>query len=283
MTSDPERLITLLTDFGDRDGYVGAMKGVMLSIAPGVRLIDITHNVEPQNLAQAASILADTAPYFPPHTVHCVVVDPGVGSDRDPVAVSSARGMFVAPDNGVLTRVLQRVGEYEAVRLDNSAFWLGEDPSHTFHGRDIFSPAAAHLANGTPLNALGTAFDTLKTLTLPALSVTPGAVRGEVVRIDHFGNVLTNLRTMSWRDGGMITLVPDQDADAAPIQLSAETAVVSCGWHTIKGINRTYTEVAEGRMLALIGSSGELEIAVNQGNASERLSLEVGDPVTIRI
>jgi S-adenosylmethionine hydrolase len=111
----------------------------------------------------------------------------------------------------------------------------------------------------------------------------PGTVRGEVVRIDHFGNVLTNLRTMVWGDDGLITLTPEHDADAEPVQLSAATAVVSCGWHTIKGINRTYSEVVEGRMLALIGSSGELEIAINQGNASERLSLEVGDPVTIRI
>src|SRR5688572_24283758 len=173
-------IITLLTDFGVQDSYVAAMKGVMLSIAPTVRLIDITHQVNPQDNRQASSILAEVVPFYPPHTVHLVVVDPGVGSERDPVAVQTPRGLFVAPDNGVLTHALFNESSWKAVRLDNPDYWLAKSPSNTFHGRDIFSPAAAHLASGVPLEKLGTPIDSLTHLNVGSVTVNASMVRGEV-------------------------------------------------------------------------------------------------------
>lgn len=274
-------IITLLTDFGEQDGYVGAMKGVMLGIQPDARLVDITHQIDPQNIRQAASVLSAVFPYYPPHTVHLVVVDPGVGSERDPIAVETPVGRFVAPDNGVLTFVLQGQPSWSAVRLDRPEYWLGE-PSNTFHGRDIFSPVAAHLAKGTPLSDMGSPLEQITLLELPTLSITPHSIRGEVVRIDHFGNLLTNIRHLQWINDDTIEFRPE-NGDGPPKQITATKVQVMCGWHTLDRIQQTYSQVPQGRKLALVGSEGELEIAVNQGNAEEALSIKVGDPVTLHI
>jgi S-adenosyl-L-methionine hydrolase (adenosine-forming) len=276
MTTPPP-IITLLTDFGDHDGYVGAMKGVMLTIAPNAQLVDISHQVSPQNVRQAAQILARAYSYFPPYTVHLVVVDPGVGSDRQPIALKTGSGYFIAPDNGVLTYVQQREKSWTAIRLDREEYWLPQ-PSNTFHGRDIFSPAAAHLAKGIPFENLGTPLQTPVELSLPPLTVSSTSAQGKVIHIDHFGNVITNIMPLTWVDDQRLNLLP---VNAEPIQVDRHKAYATCGWHTLKGLRRSYSEVQKGEPIILVGSNGELEIAINQGNAAESLALEIGDPVTL--
>ncbi|MGB4675731.1 MAG: SAM-dependent chlorinase/fluorinase [Aggregatilineales bacterium] len=280
--TDTTPIITLLTDFGQRGSYVGAMKGVILSITPSAQLVDITHEVNPQDIQQASLILSNVYPYFPAHTVHLVVVDPGVGSQRRPIAVETPRGRFVAPDNGVLTRILLQEPEWKAVALDNPDYWRAA-PSHTFHGRDIFSPVAAHLAGGVPLAQLGSPVDDLVRFPLPPLELTSRSVRGRVVRVDHFGNVQTDIMRLRWRDEDTVELDPLDPAlkDQAPVQFNAQNASVSFGWHELEGLYHTYSEVPAGSPLALISSSGELEISVNQGSAQDKLGIKVGDPVTL--
>ncbi len=277
-------IITLLTDFGEQDGYVATMKGVMLGIAPEARLVDISHQVKAQDIHQAASILAEVYPYFPPSAVHLVVVDPGVGSARDPIALETPQGRFVAPDNGVLTYALLAAPSFRAIRLDRPEYWL-PNPSHTFHGRDIFSPCAARLASDTPFEALGSPLAKLTLLELPRLEIAEHAIRGEVVRIDRFGNVLTNIRRLRWVDDHMIELHPiyPTPQQTTPIRFDSRTVRVTCGWHTLGRIHTTYSQVAPGQRVALIGSEGELEIAINQGDASHVMSIQVGDPVTVQI
>jgi S-adenosylmethionine hydrolase len=278
----PAPIITLLTDFGEQDGYVAAMKGVILGLVPEARLIDISHQIKAQDIRQAASVLAEAYPYFPPHTIHLVVVDPGV-QERDPIAVETPGGRFVAPDNGVLTYVKLAEPSLNAIRLDNPKFWLTK-PSHTFHGRDIFSPCAAHLAQGLQLSELGTPLENITLLELPKITVTDHAIRGEVERIDRFGNVLTNIMRLVWIDDETLELQPTGiDNQEKPVRFNAQKARVTCGWHSLEGIHKRYSELAVGQRLALVGSGGELEIAMNQGNASHVMSIRVGDPVTIQL
>ncbi|MCC6904234.1 MAG: SAM-dependent chlorinase/fluorinase, partial [Anaerolineae bacterium] len=204
----------------------------------------------------------------------------GVGSARQPIAARTTQGFFVAPDNGVLTGVLRQAGGYSAVRLENPAYRLSE-PSNTFHGRDIFAPAAAHLAAGVSLEQLGSGMAALRELASPPLAINGNAVRGEVVAIDHFGNVMTSIRVLRWLDSDTLTFAADDEH--ASVRFSAAPARVMIGWHTLTGIRQTYSLVDPDETLALVSSSGELEIAVIQGNASERLSLSLGDPVTLML
>jgi S-adenosylmethionine hydrolase len=278
-------IITILTDFGTNDGYIGTMKGVILGIVPDAQIIDISNQIQPQNILQAASVLSDAYRYFPAHTVHLVVVDPGVGSARDPIAMQTLNGTFVAPDNGVLTYIrLEESESIRAMKLDNPTYWL-PTPSSTFHGRDIFSPAAAHLASGVPFEKIGSALADIKVLSLPQIAITPTAITGEAIRIDHFGNALTNIAKFRWVDDDTLELQPIYLVEGAtsPLRISASHAQVTVGWHTLTGIHHTYTDVAPGQHVALIGSRGELEIALNQGNASETMTIHVGVPVTIQI
>jgi S-adenosylmethionine hydrolase len=276
-------IITLLTDFGEADGYVGAMKGVLASIAPGVPLIDIAHQIPAQDVHRAALTLLEAYPYFPPDTVHLVVVDPGVGSERRAIAVQTPHGHFVAPDNGVLSYVLAREPEATAVALTNPAYHR-PNPSHTFHGRDVFSPAAGHLARGVDLHELGPVVDDLVRFPLSRPRLTSSGIQGEVLRIDHFGNVLTNIQYLRWVDAATLMYspaLPDDDA-ARPI-FRADQTTVAIGKHTLAGIHPTYSVVPPGHPLAIVGSGGELEIAINQGRASDALGVAVGDPVTLHI
>jgi len=273
-------IITLLTDFGGNDSYVGAMKGVILGIAPTARLIDITHEIEPQNIHQAAHIIKRSAPYFPANTIHLIVVDPGVGSDRRPIAVKTPHGYYVAPDNGVLTDVLPSTDEYEAISLENPKYWLNPSPSQTFHGRDIFSPAAAHLAAGVAIAELGPKLRKPVLLPRPPLELTKKSIRGEVHYIDHFGNVISNIQSLEWMDQDRLSFKPLNGHDA--VEFEAKTARVMVGWHTFNGILPNYSATQQGEALALVGSGGELEIAINQGNAGYRLALNIGDPVTLQ-
>lgn len=282
MTTEPA-IITLLTDFGDQDSYVGAMKGVILGIAPRATLVDVTHRIAPQDIHQAATVLSGTYPYYPPQTVHLIVVDPGVGGQRRPVAMATPHGRFVAPDNGVLSYVQRREPEARAVVLENKQYWR-DDPSHTFHGRDIFSPVAAHLAAGVPLEEFGPPCNDLVQLAVPRLTITPESIRGQVSQIDHFGNVLTNIATLHWADSETIEFAPhDAGPSSAPLTFRADRARVATGWHTLHRLNHAYGEVPPGQPLALVSSGGELEIAVNQGSAGDKLGLKVGDPVSLYI
>lgn len=254
-------VITLTTDFGQADGYVAAMKGVIFSICPQAQVVDISHGVQPQAVQEAAYLLAFAAPYFPPGTVHVAVVDPGVGTQRRAVAVHCGRALYVAPDNGVLHLALEQDPAREAVELLEPRFHRPE-VSATFHGRDIFAPAAAHLACGADLHEMGPAIAATDLCPLPlARAEKEGASRWQarVLHIDRFGNLITNLRA--------------GDA-AAPLTLTA-------GGVRIEGLSRTFADVAVGELLAYAGSGGYLEIAVRQGSAAERLGMEAGDPVIV--
>lgn len=252
----------MLTDFGWADGYVGVMKGVILSIAPHVTLVDITHDVAPQDVRDAAYVLYTAVPYFPPDTIHLVVVDPGVGSERRAIAVRSAQGTFVAPDNGVLSYVLDAGPPQIAVSLTNPQYHLAQ-VSRTFHGRDIFAPAAAYLARGVPITELGEAIRDLAVFLMPEPRArADGVLIGQVIHVDHFGNVITNLR-------------------CEDVPWPSEASIVEIGGQVITGLQETYARVQPGEPLALIGSSGHLEIAIAGGNAAQQLSVHIGDEVRL--
>ncbi|MBN1400698.1 MAG: SAM-dependent chlorinase/fluorinase [Anaerolineae bacterium] len=258
-----KQIITLCTDFGLRDGYVAAMKGVILSIAPQATLVDISHGIAAHNLLQGAYVLASACPFFPEGTVHLVVIDPGVGSGRRAVAVRTAQHTFVAPDNGVLNLALKGKEILQAVCLTAQAYWRTTQASSTFHGRDIFAPVAAHLARGVALEALGDPLDQLQALTPPQVVLDPqGGLIGHVVHIDHFGNLIT-------------------DIPAARL-LGRRDWQVEAGAACIQGLEETYARVSPGQLLALVGSHECLEIAVREGNAAERLKLNVGAEVHVR-
>jgi S-adenosylmethionine hydrolase len=243
-------VITLLTDFGTADGYVGEMKGVLASLAPHAAVVDITHDVVPHDVEGARLALARYWRRFPDGTVHLVVVDPGVGGARDALAVSSEGRFFVGPDNGVLSPALLH-GDARCVSI---AIPAGAAP--TFHGRDVFAPAAAHLATGASLESLGdTAEHPVIRRTPEATRRDDGAVQGEVITVDRFGNAVTNLLAMR---GGQVKV--------AGLSLA---------------LRRTYADAASGEAIALVGSSGLVEIAVRDGSAAEELGLKRGSAVEL--
>jgi S-adenosylmethionine hydrolase len=259
-------VITLTTDFGQADGYVGTMKGVILGICPQAALVDISHEIRPQAVGQAAYVLHTAVPYFPPGTVHLVVVDPGVGSARRPIVVQTDRATYVAPDNGVLTLSLARDPARLAVELAQPDYRLPL-VSATFHGRDIFAPAAAHLARGTGAQAMGDAIPLASLVALPTLQPQQqpdGAWQGQVLHVDRFGNVVTNLQS---------PMINDQ------FPLSMVRVTVKVGAERVVGLSRTFADVAPGELVAYVGSSGYLEIAVREGNAAARLGADVGSTV----
>jgi S-adenosyl-L-methionine hydrolase (adenosine-forming) len=265
-------LIALLTDFGTSDPYVGVMKGVIASRCEAARTIDITHDVNPQNVRQAAYLLRSAYRYFPAHTVFLVVVDPGVGTTRRPVAIQTGQGRFVGPDNGVFSAVLDEINTWQAVVLRSP-----EPLSATFHGRDLFAPVAARLACGCSLLDVGS-----PTVELERINVTyvehsgPSTLIGEVLHIDHFGNVVTSLGPFEWC--GQDLMLTSKSVELA-IRFPATTAEIVIGKTHLSGVQATYGAVAPGDLLALINSDLQLEIAVNQGNAARRLGCEIGDSV----
>jgi S-adenosylmethionine hydrolase len=261
-------VITLMTDFGIKDGNVGVMKGVIWGICPTVQISDLSHMIPAQNIREAAFIFARSVPYFPKGSIHVVVVDPGVGTQRRPMAAQIGDWSYVGPDNGTITGLLERA-EQEGwqttfVELKERKYWL-QTISHVFHGRDIFSPVAAHLANGVPLTDLGTAFDNPVRLQVPKPSQTPGGWRGEATHIDHFGNISTNIRVEHLREA----------------MKQKENIVVRINEHVIDGMVNTFGERRVGELIALIGSTGNLGIAVVNGNAQQRLGTKVGDTVEV--
>lgn len=254
-------IITLTTDFGHKDGYVGIMRGVILNICPEVILSDLSNEVPPQDIQTAAFILYQSFHYYPPQTVHCVVVDPGVGSKRRAVAIHTDHGIFVGPDNGVFSLALNiaQLNVYEAVTLTNPAYQL-DQVSATFHGRDIFAPAAAHIARGVPLREFGPPAINLVRLELAAK---PEGAACRVIHIDHFGNLVLSITAQEIVDPGRVTF--------------------KVGKKIIKSLSYTFADVEEGRLLAYVGSSRDhIEIATRNGNAAKELSLSVGDVVIMK-
>jgi S-adenosyl-L-methionine hydrolase (adenosine-forming) len=275
------RTIALLTDFGTSDTYVGVMKAVMAQICPDVQFIDLTHEIAPQNVTQGAFTLLNAYRYFAPGTVFLVVVDPGVGSSRRAIAVQADDYTFVAPDNGILSYTLSQLRDIHAVELTNPSYQLSQ-VSHTFHGRDIFAPAAAHRAAGVPIVQFGSPVTNLVQLSTSALQIQDSRFVGEVLYVDHFGNIITNIGEFQWHENGQLTFM-QSPSNPAPLPFSAQNAVTTVNNHSIPSIHRSYSEVVKGEVLILTGSSGYLEIAVNQGSAARQLGIQPGTPVTLQI
>jgi S-adenosylmethionine hydrolase len=272
-------LITLTTDFGAADGYVGTMKGVILGIVPDARLVDLSHDVAPQDIRGAAYVLYTSYSFFPPHTVHLVVVDPGVGGVRRPIALRTQAGFFVGPDNGVFSYVMACEPVEAAVALINEHY---HQPyvSHTFHGRDIFASVAAHLAAGVPIGEFGPSVVNLAVFPPPRLEVTQDSIVGEVLHIDRFGNVITSIGRLLWSKDEL-SLEPV--FEKARLRFNATGATVVVAGQEIARVRHTYTEVRLGEVLALVGSSGHLEIAVREGSAAEKLGVPLGAQVALKL
>jgi S-adenosylmethionine hydrolase len=272
--------IALLTDFGTTDAYVGVMKAVMLGICPEARLIDITHAIPPQNVFLGAFTLLNCYRHFPPGTVFLVVVDPGVGSSRRPIAARAGGYTFVGPDNGLLSFALGELETPQVVELTNPAYQRAP-VSYTFHGRDIFAPAAAHLAAGVPLEHFGPLVARISQQMAPALRFMGNEILGEVLAVDQFGNVTTSIGQFDWLDSDRLQLSPRFGWERNQREFTAASMIIRAGSQTLTGVKHTYAESKRGEQLVLIGSDGYLEIAANQGSAADLLNLAPGAPVSI--
>jgi S-adenosyl-L-methionine hydrolase (adenosine-forming) len=254
-------IITLTTDFGLADPFVGMMKGVMLGIAPNAQLVDLTHEIHSYDILEAALIIEGTYRYFPAGTVHIIVVDPGVGSERRPMAAMANGHIFVAPDNGVLSLVLQTdavASLSPAYEITNGSLFQGP-VSHTFHGRDIFAPVAAHLVRGTPIESVGPRIVDFVKRPFPAPRPQGDRLVGTVLRIDKFGNIITNFRLKDLGD-----------------DFSIRVAGLS-----ITRLCRSFSEADPGEFVAIDGSAGFIELALNQGSAADRLKVERGAEIEL--
>ena len=256
-------VIALLTDFGTRDHYAGTMKGAALGICPDAAFVDITHEIAPHDVLGGALELAASYKYFPPGTIFLVVVDPGVGSSRRPLAAEAAGHRFVAPDNGVLTLVFRESPPKRVVELTERRY-ARPTVSRTFEGRDRFAPAAAWLAKGLDLSGLGRSIASWHVLTVPEPTVGDDQILGEVLKVDRFGNLVTNVDRRTF----------DRFARAGKIEVTAGAQVVDA-------VVATYADVESGAVCALFGSSEHLEVAVNGGRAADRLALGRGARITI--
>ncbi|MEW6357734.1 MAG: SAM-dependent chlorinase/fluorinase [Planctomycetota bacterium] len=262
MDRNPAQIITLLTDFGLRDPYVGQMKGVILGILPEARIVDLTHDIAPQDVFDGAYVLKSSYHYFPRGTVHVAVVDPGVGTERKAIALRADGHCFVVPDNGIVSLITAETPPAEVVELTNRKYFLPA-VSWTFHGRDIFAPVAAHIASGIALTEFGEALGEIEKLDLPRPRHDRQCVRGEVIHIDRFGNLITNIRA----------------SDLVMMRLShCEVRVAD---KTLSGVKSSYSAVKKGELLALFGGTGLLEVSVNQGNAAALLRLDKGAHVEV--
>jgi S-adenosylmethionine hydrolase len=251
--------VTLTTDFGPGSSYVAAMKGALLAVNPAARVLDLTHNLPPQNLVAAAYFLADALPWFPPATIHVVVVDPGVGTNRALLCVETAGQVILVPDNGCWTLLVREDVLPQVYRLDERRFWR-PNVSATFHGRDILAPVGGHLSRGVSPAELGPPVSDWVRLELPQPVVSADGVRGEVVVVDPFGNLVTNI-----------------PASAVP-----PVGHVRVDGHSIPRLVRTYGDAEPDALVALIGSSGRLEVAVVNGSAAVRLGVGSGAAVEVR-
>ena len=256
-------IITLTTDFGMRDGYVGAMKGVILEVAPEARGVDISHEIGPQDVVEGAFVLASGCPSFPSDTIHVAVVDPGVGTERKGILVETARYVLIGPDNGLFSGVLAVDPLVRAVSLENRGL-MRPDVSATFHGRDVFAPAAAHISRGVPVAEFGPEVACPVGLDLWQTGSASDCVTGHVVHVDRFGNCITGIGR----------------ADVEGQFGGAEPTVVA-GGQRLGEIRRTYADVAQGKVLAYFGSLDTVEIAVNGGSAAVEFGLGRGEEICV--
>jgi len=257
----PSGIITLTTDFGLSDPYVAMMKGVILSINPSARLVDVTHQIGTGSISQAALLIRETFTYFPEGTVHLAVVDPGVGSDRRLIALQAGAHFFVGPDNGLFWPVFRDFEGTKAVQLTQPRYFL-PSITQTFHGREIFAPVAAHLSLGLSLESLGPTVRDLTKLNMPQPCVREGVLCGQIIRADNFGNLVTNISSRELMDF-----------------LGSDPPRIEVGKLLIRKLSGIYADCEEGEPLALINSSNLLEIAVNLGRASEYIGLRNGEIV----
>jgi hypothetical protein len=256
-------VITLLTDFGTKDHYVASIKGVILNINPECHLVDITHRVNPQDIEEGAFILANAYSYFPKGTVHLCVVDPGVGGSRKPILLVTQNYFFVGPDNGLFTLVAQREKVKQVLVLSKRKYFLSKISS-TFHGRDLFAPVAAHLSLGARPTAFGYEISSLKGIGFQKPVVKEGRLLGEILHIDAFGNVISNI-------------------DEARLSRFVQGCpfVIRAGRKSIPGLKEGYWEGKKGEPIALLGSGGFLEISVREGSAQKILKVKKGDKIEI--
>ena len=276
-------IIALLTDFGLQDTYVGVMKGVMLRICPAAQFVDLTHAIRPQAVRQGALALLDSYRFFPLGTIFLVVVDPGVGSTRRSIAVRAHAGAytFVGPDNGVLSYAMRDFKNWDAVELTRQQYWLPET-SRTFHGRDIFAPVAAHIAAGTVLAALGPALTDPVLLPPPSLNISEKRIMGEVIDIDHYGTLVTSIGSLAhFGNSDLLTLSPRFGGDSTWKRFNGRRVRIRAGGNDIRAIQRAFDDVEPGALVALVGSRGFLEIAVNQGSAARKLGVTIGEPIEL--
>jgi hypothetical protein len=252
-------VITLTTDFGHRDGFAAQMKGVMLTINPNAVIIDVTHEIEAYSALQGALALRGVASYFPPGTIHVAVVDPGVGGERRCIAAQCEGQVFIGPDNGLFSLVFPRSGGYEVRNIANPDYMLPR-PHPTFHGRDIFAPCAAHMSLGRPFQDVGPIVCNPEMLELPLVCRFADRLEGQVIHVDRFGNLVSNI-------------------EAADLVRAVDRTLV--GGVEIHGLSRFFSEAAVAQPLGLINSFGLLEIAVNRGHAGAALGVGVGDKVTV--
>lgn len=255
-------LITLTTDFGYRDSFVGVMKGVIAGINPQAQVIDLTHGIPPQNVMAAALALRHSIAYFPRGTIHVVVVDPGVGGTRRPLLIESAGNFFIGPDNGVLSLAAAATESLQIFELGNLEYRL-KPTSATFHGRDIFAPAAAHLSLGVAPAAFGEQLTSFIKLRIPKVSQSHNRLEGEVVYVDGYGNLFTNIGERDLRG------------------LPRDELTVIIGSSLIRGLAASYDSVATGELVALVNSWGGLEIAAYKENAAQKCGVTVGDKVVL--
>ena len=258
-------VVTLSTDFGWDDPYVGIMKGVILGINPQARLVDITHALSHHHLLEAAFVLQSAYAYFPEGSIHLVVVDPGVGGGRRLIGIQGKDCAWVGPDNGLFTLVLKNHLEAEVVHLNNPYFFL-PSVSNTFHGRDILAPVVAHLSLGIPLGEMGTSLIDPFLLPVPELEIKGKTLIGQVLRADHFGNLMTNI-----------------DQKTLSVLFPNVSFKIVIGPETITEIHQHYSQGRPGHLMALIGSSGYLEIASNLGRATDTVSFESGMVLNVRV
>jgi S-adenosylmethionine hydrolase len=256
-------IITLLTDFGLKDPYVASMKGVLLTINPQCTLVDITHQVHSHDIKEGAFILAQTYSTFPKGTIHLAVVDPGVGSPRKPILLVTKKYFFVGPDNGLFTLPPRRERVKQAVLLANQKFFLSK-VSSTFHGRDIFAPVAAYLSLGVEPEAFGPSIKSWREISFPDPAMKQGKLIGEIVHVDAFGNLISNIDRKSL------------------VQFSkGQPLAVKIGKRTMAGLKKGYWEGRKGEPMALIGSGGFLEISIQEGNAQKALRARRGNAIIV--
>jgi len=264
MTFKP--IITLLTDFGLRDSYVAEMKAVILSICPEANIIDISHEVRKYDIRMGAYLLARASRYFPNGTIHLAIVDPGVGSERRAIIVESQRAYYVGPDNGILMMAAEIDGIKHVYQITNKKYML-KTISRTFHGRDIFSPVAAHLARGIPPKEFGPEIKNPIKPSYTKPKTINKTIEGEIIHIDDFGNIITNITIENLKEIGIT------EGDIINVKIGEKTMKLK--------LCTSYTEIPPNQPLTIIGSGETLEISINQGNAAKTLQTNVGDKVIL--